>query len=471
MERIYFDKQIFSYLFKATSPTYTKFLEDLYANDDNFTFCFSHAHLLDLKNDKTEIKYKELEFIETLVKDNYLTYDSTQKNAFCFIAKPLEAFRDIEVDEPPFSLSNFFKDIDLSFATQEQKEQILLTQNIFENQKIDFNFPQVDDIPEELREPLSAVLPLGVDSLTMVEWSEHLMGMLKLLEEDKKVYKGVRNVVDKYVNNGKFTVDINEIDFNDDLKNSVIGKTFVEYVNQNLNPNGDKEITNYDFFTNAYFTLDLLGISKESSKTVKFKNVMNDGFHSYYGAFCDYVVSDDQGFLKKSNVMYKLLGIKTKVFHIDDFIQYFYLLKENKEKDAKTFITLLINDIKNGLVIKSWNSIKYDRHTKTIRPLHNYLGYFNTIDVIDEEKQNFIYLSRIVQNYSNFSFYREYEGVVNKAVRLFGIDKNRKSFFEWEQEIEEIEKKTWQGRFWEFDTFKILLEINMGNGKFSLLVS
>jgi hypothetical protein len=39
---------------------------------------------------------------------------------------------------------------------------------------------------------------------------------------------------------------------------------------------------------------------------------MNDGYHSYYGAFCDYVVSDDQGFLKKTKAMYKLLNIKNR---------------------------------------------------------------------------------------------------------------------------------------------------------------
>lgn len=471
MERIYFDKQIFSYLFKGKDPIYTKFLSDLYAYKDSFIFCFSHAHLLDLKNDKTDIKYSELEFMETLVKDNYLAYDPIQKRTACFLEKPSEAFKDTDVEETPFSFSNFFSDIDLSFATQEQKEQILVARNVLENQKIDFNFPQMADIPEELQKPFGSIFPIGVDSLSIMEWSEHLMGMVKSMEEDKTVYKGVRNVVDKYVNNGKFTIDIDTIDFNKDLKNSVLQKTFIEYVNGNLNPNGDKEVTNYDFFINAYFTLDLLGISKEPAKSVKFKNVMNDGFHSYYGAFCDYVVSDDQGFLKKSKVMYKLLGIETKIFHIDDFIEYFYTLKENKEKDINTFLTVLINDINDGLVINSWDSINYDRHTKTIRPLHNYLGYFNVIDNINEENQNFIYISRKVQNYSNFLFYREFEGVVNRAIRLFGTDTNLKSFFEWDKEIEEIETHIWEGRFWEFDTFKILLEINKGNGKFSLLVS
>ena len=64
MERVYFDKQIFSHLFKGANPVYQNFLSDLYKNKNNFLYCYSHGHLLDLKNDKTDIKYKELEFIK-----------------------------------------------------------------------------------------------------------------------------------------------------------------------------------------------------------------------------------------------------------------------------------------------------------------------------------------------------------------------------------------------------------------------
>lgn len=48
MERIYFDKQIFS----GANSVYQNFLLDLYNNKYNFLYCYSHGHLLDLKNDK-----------------------------------------------------------------------------------------------------------------------------------------------------------------------------------------------------------------------------------------------------------------------------------------------------------------------------------------------------------------------------------------------------------------------------------
>ncbi len=88
MERIYFDKQIFSHLFKGDKPVYQKLYKDLIKNKDQFIFCYSHGHLLDLKNDKTETKFSELDFIETIVDDNYLSYHATEKRTSCYLAKP-----------------------------------------------------------------------------------------------------------------------------------------------------------------------------------------------------------------------------------------------------------------------------------------------------------------------------------------------------------------------------------------------
>lgn len=471
MERIYFDKQIFSHLFKGEKPLYQNFLKDLLDNKDRFLFCYSHGHLLDLKNDKTDIKYKELDFIESLVGDNYLSYHALDKRTSCYLARPNEAFKDVDVEDEPFSFSSIFEDLDLSYATSEQAEQLKNATDILKNQKLDFGFLQNQEIPKELNDTIGKFLPVGLNPMSIMEWIEHFMGMLKTMEEDKTAYKGLRNVVDKNINNGKFTVEYDSIDFNDDLKNSVLQKTFIEYVNYNLNPNGDKTITDYDFYIQAYITLDLLGISKEPSKNVKFKNVMNDAYHSYYGAFCDYIISDDQGFLKKTKALYKLLGIKSNVYHIEEFISDFALLKNSLEKDSDTFFKLLVNDIKNGLILENKNSLKYNRQTTTIKPFHTYLGYFNRIESINEDNQSFILLRRKTKNYSYFIFYREYEGIINNAFKLFGYDKNFKGEFNWKTEIREINNGIWEGRFWDFGSLTILIEINKGINEICLLIS
>jgi hypothetical protein len=154
MERIYFDKQIFSHLFKGEKILYQNFLKDLLDNKDRFLYCYSHGHLLDLKNDKTDIKYKELDFMESLVGDNYLSYHALDKRTSCYLARPNEAFKDIDNEDEPFSFASIFEDIDLSYATPEQAEQLKNATDILKNQKLDFGFLQNQEIPKELNETI-----------------------------------------------------------------------------------------------------------------------------------------------------------------------------------------------------------------------------------------------------------------------------------------------------------------------------
>lgn len=469
MVRIYFDKQIFSHLFKQEKSQYIKLLDKIRAQKASL-FCYSHAHLLDLKSDKTNIKYLELEFIDSIVNDNYLSYHAIEKKTSCYLARPLEAFADLEADSDEIDLSSIF-DFDTSHLSVAEKEKIETAKKFLTDIKLDFNFPELENLDSEITNPLSKLLPFGQKSMSLMQWSEHFMGMLKNMQEDKTVYKGLRNVTDKHFNNGKFTIDYDEINFNEDLKDSQLQKTFIEYVSSNLNPNGDKEISNYDFFTNAYFTLDLLGISKEPSKSVRFNNMINDGIHSYYGAYCDCVVSDDVGFLKKTRALYKLLEIDTKVIHVDDFINSFDFIVEKTEKDQVSFLELLMNDLKSGLIVDSYKSIDINRNTNTIKPVHSYLGFFNRIDNIQQDDKTYLYFYRKTKNYSNFTFIREYELVVNNAIAVFGADKNFREKFDWEKEKELIQSNEWYGRVWDFENFNLKIETNKGSGKLSVLIS
>ncbi len=469
MQRIYFDKQIFSHLYNGKDDIYKNLLSELLKYKDDFLYCFSHAHMLDLKNDKTEIKFKELEFMETLVDDNYLSYHAIEKRTSCYLATPTETFKGNE-NEEKLSFENVFDTIDTSYLTNEQKVQFQKAKEILTTQTLDFGFLQTNNLSEEILTPLSKILPIDTPKMTIMEWVQHFMSILKNMEEDKTIYKELRKVVDAHLNNGKFSIDYDSIDFNDDLKNSVLQKSFIEYVNGNINPNGDKEISRYDFFTNAYFTLDLLGISKEPSKKVKFRNVLNDGFHSYYGAYCDLVVSDDDGFLKKTRALYRLLGIKTQVFHINEFISHFALMTKSIESNSGVFFNLLKNDLTTGMILNTWPSLRRNRQTTTIKTFHNYLGHFNHIDVVKEPDQEFIFLSRHTENYSNFDFFRDTQKVVNRAVKIFGTDKYFRGEYDWEKENEELKNDNWHGRIWELDSLRIIIEINKGTNEFCLII-
>lgn len=221
-------------------------------------------------------------------------------------------------------------------------------------------------------------------------------------------------------------------------------------------------------FTTSYVSLDLLGISKD--KKVKFRNLVNDSLHSYYGAYCDILVSDDEGFLKKTKVLYKLLGIQTQVLDLKEFSKTCNYRIGELEKNSEVFLKLLLNDVNNSLVITEKKSLRYDRTTKTVKSLHNYLGHFNNVDIINHEGDNYIYLYRECANYSNFIMYREIEKIVNNAVLIFGIDDNLQREFAFSNEIKDIEKNVWQGRTWTNKNYILHIKINLGDNRIGLVI-
>jgi hypothetical protein len=83
---------------------------------------------------------------------------------------------------------------------------------------------------------------------------------------------------------------------------------------------------------------------------------------------------------------------------------------------------------------------------------------------------DFAVFTRKTHNYSKFCFYREFEGVVNKAICIFGPDNESKGNFDFKKEIEEINSLQWSGRSWTYSGFNVGLEINKGTDKFNLVI-
>ena len=76
MVTIYFDKQVFSYLFNTCDEKYIRLKEKILAHKEEFIFLYSAGHLMDLNNDMSEKKYAEMEFMHSIVDENFLIFDS-----------------------------------------------------------------------------------------------------------------------------------------------------------------------------------------------------------------------------------------------------------------------------------------------------------------------------------------------------------------------------------------------------------
>lgn len=465
--RVYFDKQIYSNLFKKKNEKYSTLLKKI--EQRNFLICYSHALLLDLKNDKTDFKYKELDFIETLVGDNYISYHALDKVTSAYLAKPREAFYDVENESTDIDFEEIFN-FDTSDLPESQRKLIDSAKEVIFNTDFDLNFIDQDSFPKENKELFSKLFPKTSSSLNLKDAMNYFLDFINVLNEDKTAYKGLRKLSDGYINNEKFKIDTDEIDFNNELKNSLLKKTFLEHIEQTVNPTGEKAVSRYDFYTNSYLNLDILGISKESSKNVRFRNLMNDAFHSYYGAYCDYVISEDIGFLKKTKVLYKLFNISTKVLNSEEFIENYDILFPELPSNSLVFFEKVTNNIEHWELNEYFSVIDTKQTVIRYNTNYNILGYFNKSEYTKSNGRNYLYFYKESNNYSKFNLYREYEFVVNNAFKIFGKDINSKKEYQFEEENELIKNEKWEGRFWNLENFTLLIEHSKVNNMFGILL-
>ena len=78
MITVYLDKQVFSHLFKAREDKYVHLREKILSHKDEFIFFYSNGHLFDLQNDPTDLKFKEMEYMQSFVDGNRLIYENSK---------------------------------------------------------------------------------------------------------------------------------------------------------------------------------------------------------------------------------------------------------------------------------------------------------------------------------------------------------------------------------------------------------
>jgi hypothetical protein len=104
------------------------------------------------------------------------------------------------------------------------------------------------------------------------------------------------------------------------LPKTIIGKSFDE-----LLPKYDGKTTknkDYSDIINLYMQLDYFGFNPDKlSEKNQWDNLFRDSLHCFYGAHCDYYITNETKAIKKSVAVYKKLNITTQVLKPSDFIQ------------------------------------------------------------------------------------------------------------------------------------------------------
>lgn len=431
MIKIYFDKNIFSYLFKQTEEKYAVLLDKIYKHKDDFLFFYSDAHIQDLKRSSGGYTAKELKFMESIVDNNFISYDHEQNRPRLLMVDPSSRFKSVQ------SVANVdFSTVDINGVSK----------TVFVNTAAFLKSALRGEIePTYLSKPHE---PLSLDSLPSDEVHEAitLAEMFLCIYSQQENYKKFRNGSQyDLIKKNKCESKNSDTSFNEKLKNSELGVSYMEIVQLMTKRFGIPKENEFMQFTLTYGSLDVMGVRREKSKSVDFWNLHADSEHAYYGSLCDCVVSNDKIFIEKTKIVFSLLNIPTSVVDIDEFIAIFdecisYLLNGDN----------LIAEIDQMLCNEIGSSEFYDLQYK-------YWEYFSKIIKIDAHGRSLTALVRDNLDRGCIIPYSEIEIVTNRLLSTFGKDGYGKEYFD-KSEIEGLTDITqWCGRKWGFNDYFVEL--------------
>lgn len=434
MLRVYCDSNIYRILLPS-HPSYKRELSDTFKDlQDNLLFCFSDAHLDDLKESKKEYSDRDLLFMGSYVKDNYFSYNHIGEKGFrCYLATPTEAFlgKDYEASKSilanPFDIDHIFKDVDdiPEMGIIKDLMKSFMNMPLFElAHKIDSS-----NIDERSLKMMQNIMPNYSQAMSLGDLMKNITPYsVGLLHDDKKVTE-LRKYIGEYLQRDNFSFDKWGLEFNEKFKDSGVGKTFLEVIENMLTDSQKNEF--YLRFTYTYSMLEMFNITQERKsggglKKFDYESLNTDALHAYFASYCDYLVTDDKGVQVKANIVYQLYNIKTKVLSSSDLINMRQLLLAQEETLSR-FINSFRHDVKNGLLLREKVDIGNGDKIQTIKTDHVYFNYFNRLQILNDGKEFAFYCER--NGPGNFYMYREAEVIIRKLIDAFGVDSENKGYF------------------------------------------
>ena len=425
MITIYLDKQVFSHLFNAREEKYSLLRDKILSHKDEFIFFYSNAHLFDLQDDKTDIKYAEMEFMQSIVDGNRLIYEFPRQEVMK--QSPREAFETVGKVGDFSWLDNF----DVSQLTDEQLNAI--------NNIVDIS---IKDLKGELDfNWLTNRIPISANELQVdVPIFKSLMNFIAYhFYENKNAYKQVRdNTIARY--NPKEIKANGEDVFNEQLSSSPLGLSFIETIKATLAQTGLSSSDSAIVYYMSYMLLDLFGVNKEARKKVKFQNMQADCCHSFFGSYCDCIVSDDEGLRLKSKTLYKLFNFGTKVYSIDEFIERFDEAINNNKKSGRKYFDEIFNDYIARQILRTEIT---PEHTLTyLNTSNKFFGYFNCMIERKSDNETVIILHKN-NDLNQPMLVREIEIIVNRMVKVFNDMGANFTLFDEAVELPQLKADNW----------------------------
>jgi hypothetical protein len=459
MIRAYLDWNIFSYLkrYKNSEEPYKSLNYHLTKNLDRILVPYSSAHLTDLiasynKSERgKEETEQDLQYLRELSENKCILYDYKDQKTYPSVVDVKEYFEDLLESET---------------LTSRGFEGLFSASGNADFDKLSNQFlASLDKMPNPVDQGNVTTIPSKFqsmkDALTGKSMLDGLKGIFNLMtqyNEDPKIYRGLRTAsLEQLQLNFDYSKEQNPIKvISERLKQSLFNQTFEEFCNKNIAYQfKEKSPGRFDIFTNYYLMLDFFGYHRDK----KFKNLVQDSFHAYYGAHCDFFITDDDNTYHKAKTLYDYLNIQTKVCKSHEFNSEFYGTVVLNSFSDKPVLDVVSEVIKNSFVIASLHDGNFNP-VDIYKPKHYILNYFNRVQVTRHINGEYIiYLHKKPSNYSSFLFFKEIASIVNHLSKEFNVDqRNRLGYIESIEDKEILDGK-WEGREWRFKKWLVKLEI------------
>lgn len=424
MIRVYFDWNVVSNL--HSSHVSVKVLSD-FLNDEHGSICipYSDAHLRDIKRGAKKsncLVSSRLDYLSSISHNNYMSYDVSAKMVMPYIVHPKEAYADVA--ENRFDNMNLLDVLDEIDDDSDFKigQMIKAALSSIPNPHFSREFPVSDNpylhsVAQSISNApsflgfLQAVTEFANTTFRQPDSYRELRESLRTgliiqphqLSSTEKPLERIEHEIRRISGNEQFT--------------------FMEAIRQMKKDSPQFQSVYTDFYA-LYCILEFMGYhSDRINNKNKPENMLTDIQHAFYGAHCDYFVTQDNKAVTKAAQVYKELQLTSKALTVDAFIddvRSCYLGKQT----FQSVVSSVSETIRSQECLQSHVTPQVNEIIQAylFKPSMAIMNYFNYLEYMELKNRFIVLLLHIDSNLSGFIFYDEIKMIVADFYSMLGLD-------------------------------------------------
>jgi len=419
--RIYCDSNIFRIASESHSLHNSTIQTCLNELREIMIFPFSEGHIYDLRKSTEPYLSQNLIDIEKFANNNFFHRDHVKNTTQIFLATPKEALGNYDfkafddfLHNPSSVFDNLFN-FEGAELMKETWDKLINTPLLVPRNIPIPNNSAMDEYVQAFKSPKS-----------LKDIIDGMQNSAKYIEDPKWLHK-LKTTLRSLYGESEYSFDQWNAKIDEQVEKKGVKEKILEKISV-----GISHYDEYEKYIRMYAHLEMTGITieKQGGKVKKFDNLSlrTDATHSYFGACCDYLVSNDTGVLIKSSILYKLLNIPTKVLSGQDLVNLTPSLKRN-EDTLDSLIKMLKHHIKHGFIIKDMPGAG----TTLIKTQYPFFNYFDRIQILSDHQ-----MALFKRDVSITCMYNEIQLITKKLIQILGFDDFQHGFLD-QRDFEKIQ--------------------------------